>query len=305
MADVKENRMEKLDPVSNGVMDLGSQLDELISYKREMLKIIQHDVINEQAILVNTKQEIDRVQREAKYAQQIEVEKFRQGLQAEKEILQTDRRSLEQFDLELTARRKDVEVLEAKAAPIADALKKLQDERIAVEQQRLRNEELQGENDRLANATSAFHEEVSQLKSSVLAQQTQLNTQRVEQEQATRRLDLQQKDVSLQLENLTAIKQTIDPKLEEVQKLQAQAEADRHQAEVLREAITKQQSDLEKQRADLAILSSQLQAKADALTEYDAALRRTEAELRIKLQQAKVEQKVDVAMPEKTPEGKS
>ena len=290
--------MEKLDPVDSGTMDLGHQLDELIAYKRETLKTIQNAVISEQSTLINTKQEIERIQREAKYAQQVEQGKFRDSLQSEKDVIQAERRSLEQLDLDLVGRRKEVEVLEAKAQPIAEALKKLQDERIAVEQQRLRNEELRTENDHLSNATSTMHEEVSQLKATVLKQQVEVNRQAVEQEQTQKRFEAQRKDVSLQLENLTALKTTIDPKLAETKKLQEQAEADRHQAEVLRDATVKQQSELDKQRADLSILSSQLQAKADALTEYDASLKRTEAELRIKLQQAKLE-KVEVAMPEK------
>src|SRR3990167_3661595 len=298
MAEVKENRMEKLDPVDSGTMDLGHQLDELIAYKRETLKTIQTAVISEQSTLINTKQEIERVQREAKYAQQVERGKFTDSLQSEKNVIQAERRSLEQLDLDLAGRRKEVEVLEAKAQPIAEALKKLQDERIAVEQQRLRNEELRTENDHLSNATSTMHEEVSQLKATVLKQQVEVNRQAVEQEQTQKRFEAQRKDVSLQLENLTALKTTIDPKLAETKKLQEQAEADRYQAEVLRDATVKQQSELDKQRADLSILSSQLQAKADALTEYDASMKRTEAELRIKLQQAKLE-KVEVAMPEK------
>ena len=301
MAEVKDSRMEKLETVTNGTMDLGHQLDELIAYKRETLKTIQNAVISEQSTLINTKQEIERIQREAKYAQQVEQGKFRDSLQSEKDVIQAERRSLEQLDLDLVGRRKEVEVLEAKAQPIAEALKKLQDERIAVEQQRLRNEELRTENDHLSNATSTMHEEVSQLKATVLKQQVEVNRQAVEQEQTQKRFEAQRKDVSLQLENLTALKTTIDPKLAETKKLQEQAEADRHQAEVLRDATVKQQSELDKQRADLSILSSQLQAKADALTEYDASLKRTEAELRIKLQQAKLE-KVDVAMPEKPTE---
>lgn len=291
-------RMEKLDPHMNGHLELGQQLDELITYKRDTLKTLQQAVISEQATLVNAKQEIERLQREAKYAQQVEQGKFKDSLQAEKEGMQVERRSLEHLDLEIEGRRKEVEVLEAKASPIAEALKKLQDERLAIEQQRIRNEELRVENDHLANATSTMHEEMSQLKIALLRQQTVVNRQAVEQEQTQKRLDSQQKDVALQIENLTAIKLSVDPKLSETRKLQEQAEADRHQVEVLRDAVTKQQSELDKQRSDLAILSSQLQAKADALTEYDASLKRTEAELRIKLQQAKLE-KVEVVMPEK------
>ena len=280
------------------LMDLRSQMDELIAYKRETLKTLQQAVISEQATLVNAKQEIERLQREAKYAQQVERDKFQDGLRAEKDVLHAERRSLEQLDLEIIGRRKEVEVLEAKAAPIAEALKKLQDERIAVEQQRLRNEELQAQNDHLANAAGTLHEEAAQLQSTLLKRQTEVNRQAVEQEQLQKKLEVQQKAVALQLENLTALKATIDPKLAEDRKLQEQAEADRHQATLLRDATAKQQSELDKQRADLATLSSQLQAKADALTEYDASLKRTEAELRIKLQQAKVEQKVEVQLPE-------
>lgn len=299
MAEEQVERMEKLTPVSNGMMDLGRQLDELIAYKRETLRTIQQAVLGEQATLVNTRQEIERSQREAKYAERVEREKFQETLRLEKEAIQAQRRQVEQYELEVESRRKEVEILEAKAHPTLEALKRLQDERIAVEQQRLRNEELRLENDRLASATSTLHEEVNQLKTTLLRQQTDLNRQAIDQEQTQKRLEGQQKDLTLQLENLTAIKLIIDPKLAEALRLQEQAEADLNQAVVLRDATAKQQSDLEKQRADLAILSSQLQAKADALTEYDATLKRTEAELRIKLQQAKVEQHIDIILSEK------
>ena len=88
MAEVKaEHRMEKLETVTNGTMDLGHQLDELIAYKRETLKTIQSAVISEQSTLINTRQEIERIQRDAKYAQQVEMGKFKDSLQVEKDVI--------------------------------------------------------------------------------------------------------------------------------------------------------------------------------------------------------------------------
>lgn len=289
--------MDKLDEVDQSSFTMKAQISELIAFKQEQLITLQQAVLSEQSTLVKVKEDIRAEGVTAKHEQQIERQKFRDSLQAEKDTMQAERKSLEALDLEIEGRRKEVEVMEAKAAPIAEALRKLSDERMAIEHQRLRNEELRKENDELANATSTMHEEVSQFKASLLTQQTLLNRQAMEQEHTKNRLEAQQKDVTLQLENLTAIQLNIDPKLAETRQLQEQAERAQHQAEVLREAASKQQAELDKQRADLAILSSQLQAKADALTEYDASLKRTEAELRIKLQQAKLE-KVEVVMPE-------
>ena len=74
------------------------------------------------------------------------------------------------------------------------------------------------------------------------------------------------------------------------QKAQQQAETDLAQATILHEETVKRQAELDKQRTDLSVISSQLTAKAEALTEYDAKLRHTEAELRIKVQQATVKE---------------
>ena len=152
------------------------------------------------------------------------------------------------------------------------------------------------ENDRLANETAALHEEVTQIRSNLLRERTAVQTQSQEQEQRQVALLQREKDSALQMENLTALKDTLDPKLKEITALQEQAEADRHQAELLRDAPTKHQADLDQQRSDLATLSSQLHAKAEALTEYDAALKRTAAELQIRLQQAK-SQGITVSTP--------
>lgn len=293
-------KMEKLGSLSEQI-DMNNQLNELINYRQGLLKNLQGEVVAEQASLVRIKQEIEQARREAKYQQDTDRQKFLANLEAEKQVLQDERRRLERLDLEVEGRRKEVAILESKAAPIKESMKKLSDERLSIEQQRIRNEELRQQNDRLANATSSMHAEVSQLKSKLLEDQRKLGIQFESIHERETALESAKKDTALQLENLSALKETIDPKLAEVRKLQEDAEAQLNQSKLIQESITKQQSDIDKQKADLAILSSRLQAKSDALTEYDSRLRATEAELRIKAQEAKV--KVDVPeAPEK--EGK-
>lgn len=286
-------KLEELDVSS---VNLSEQLGELVEFKKQELTRLQQAVLSEQTTLASVKQGIETEKRQAKYDRQVEAEKAHQKLLQEAEGLQAERKSLERLDLELVSRQKDLEQLEAQAEPIKKSMQKLKDERIAIEQQRIRNEELRTENDRLANTTGALHEEVAQLKASLVKEKTRLQTQATEQDQRQQLLEKQQKDVKLQLENLSSLKGSIDPKLAEVTALQAQAEKDRHQAEVLRDETVKRQAELDQQKSDLAILSNQLEAKASALTDFDASLRRTEAEVRIKLQQAKLEG-VDVKAP--------
>lgn len=294
------NRMEKLTEVSNGSTALSAQLDELMVYKQEQLKRLQHDVTLEQSVLAQTKEAIRQAQVQAKYDQQVERQKFLDGLEEEKAALHRERKSLEALDLDVEGRRKEIEILEAKAEPLRQALTKFAEERLAVEHQRLRNEELRQENDQLSSTATALHEEVAMAQRTLATQQARLDAQAREQETLQQRLEVQQKSVSAQVENLTALQKTLDPKLAEVKRLSEQSEANQHQAEVLLAAVQAKESEVAKQRTDLATLSTQLQAKAEALTEYDAALRRTEAELRVKLQQAKVTG-VTVEMPPTLP----
>ena len=86
---------------------------------------------------------------------------------------------------------------------------------------------------------------------------------------------------------MTALKSTIDPKLKEVTRLSEQAQSDKAQAELLLHQLASERSSLDQQRTDLATLSTRLQAKSEALLQFDEALQRKHAELRVKLQQAK------------------
>ena len=279
---------EKLETVPSGSLDPLALFSELKTFKEQALKRLQQECFAEESRLESLKRQIEETQKQATVDANISRQKVDTELRQQADSLQAERKSLERLDLEVEARRKDVEGLEAKAVPIQQALQKLSDERIAIEQQRVRNEELRVENDRLYTSTSAMHEEVNQLKTSLLASQTQVQTQLVLQEQEGQRLAVQATDIALQMENLTALKETLDPKLIALTALQAKADANQKQAEVLYEAITAKEAETAKQKADLAILSSQLEAKASALTEYDASLKRADAELRIKIQQAKV-----------------
>lgn len=267
---------------------------QTLTHLQDELRKQQHAVLCEQTTLNQVKQQITDAKRQQAYDQQKERDQFRAGLQQEHHGLEAKRRDLERLDLELTSRRKDVEQMEAKAKPITDAMAKLRDERLAIESQRVRNEELRMENDRLANATSTRHEEVAQMKAALVAEQTRVQTRAVEQEQQQASIEQREKDLALKVENLSALKETIDPKLVEVRELEQRASHDRQQAEMIHGDIVTRQADLDKQRSDLATLSSQLEAKASALTEYDVRLKQTEAELRIKVQQAAVE----VTVPE-------
>lgn len=298
MPDVKESvkgRMAKVEePSTNGTLEEQRLLTELLTFKRQELSRLQQLVLAEQATLVKTKEEIASAKRQQDYDHRVEREKFLASLEAQQETLRSERRSLEQLDLELEGRRKAVEILEAQAEPIRQARRHLEEERLAIEQQRLRNEQLTVENDRLANSTSALHAEVQQIKDALLKEKVRVSQQAVDQERLQAELDQRRKDIALQFENLTALKTTLDPKLKEIRALKQQSETDREQAKVLHDETIRRQAELDKQRSDLAILSTQLQAKADALTEYDAKLKQTAAELRIRLQQAQMEHGVKV-----------
>jgi len=293
--------MQKIAEVNGQTLDEHRLLSDMVSFTRENLNRLQHTLLNEQTEFNRVKREIEDTKRQAKYDSQVQRQKFLDSLEAEKGKLQTERHSLELLDLELAGRAKDVEALEAKAQPILASLQKLQNERIAIEQQRVRNQELLYENDRLSNEIGTRYEEVKQLKEKLTLDLARVNKQASEQDHVAKRLENQEKDVGLQVENLTALKTQLDPKLSEIKKLQQQAESDREQAKTVREGNLALQADLDKQKSDLAILSSQLEAKTSALLEFDAQLKQLEAEVRVKVQQAQV-QKVEVSkIPERPP----
>ena len=282
-----DSRMAKLEAVPEESMTMKAQLDELIAYKKAQLATLGKEVAAAQIELASTKEQCRQERIQAKYDRDVEQMKFQDGLRAQSEATQAERRGMEGLSLELEGQKKELEILEAKAEPVRQALNQLADERLAVEQQRMRNVELQQANEQLQVSIETSQEALRQLDQHVKGREAKAVAQLQEQEIRQQVLDKQAKDIATQLENLTALKTTIDPKLAEVTKLQQQAEHDLTQAKTIQEAITAQQADLEKQRTDLAILSSQLQAKAEALTEHDIRMKQFEAELRIKAQQAK------------------
>lgn len=275
---------EKLASVSTAEVNTISMLDEVKKFKEGEVSRLQGEVFAEESRLSSLKSQIEEAGKDARYQQTIERQKFEQNLQAQHHRLQDERKAIEALDVTLSARLKEVEMLEEKAKPVQDALKHLADERIAIEQQRLRNEELTKENDRLANEVSARHQEVTDLRTTLEQELAKVRSQASLQNTQQEVLDQQAKDVRLQIENLTSLKATIDPKLAEISERQSKAEADREQAALLYDATTKKEAELEKQRSDLSILSSQLEAKSEALTEYSLRLKRAESELRIKIQ---------------------
>ena len=278
----------KLEELNGNSVNENRVLTDMVAHTRGELNRLQHELVTETAELNRLKRDIEDAKKEAKYVNEIERQKFMQSLEVSNQALQAQRHSLELLDLELVGRTKDVEALEAHAKPIADAMQKLQDERIAIEQQRVRNQELVQENDRLSNEVGTRYEEVRNLETKFKAELKKVQAQAMDQEHLSRKLEKDQKDVGLQVENLEALKSTLDPKLAEMKKMQEKAESDRGQAKVIQEGNLALQAELDKRKSDLAILSSQLEAKGSALLEFDQQLKQLESEVRVKVQQAEV-----------------
>lgn len=287
--------MTKLDEVSGKDISISEQLTEMIEYKKQELTRIQREVLAEQSILASTKQQQEVALRDAKYQNRIEEEAHQKRIQEQAQPLQGERKEIERLDKEVNTRLKDVETLEAQAAPIHEALQQLKDERIAIEQQRVRNDELQQEYTQLVNATNALHEETSQAKAAMFAEQQRVHVRAVEQEQQQLSLDKREQDVTVALDNLAKIKADVDPKLDLITKHQEAVETALRQTQEIRAEITTRQADMDKQKSDLAILSNQLDARSSALSDYDAGLKRTASALQIKIQQSKMK---GVTVPE-------
>lgn len=296
MAELGNDRMSKLPELSLSSMDLSKQLDELLEYKRAQLKKIEQEHSALQIGIAQAKEAIRVAEKDAKYQQEVAHTKHKERLQAEADAIQAYRREVEALDQEVQGRMKEVELLEAKAAPIKEAMRKLADDRLAIEQQRLRNEDLTRTHDQLAASIEVQQAELAQLRHTVVEQQRTVTAQAHAQEARSIELERQAQAVALQLENLTALRETVDPKLKEITKLSEQAARDRQQAETINEGIKSAQADLDKKRADLSTLSSQLEAKGAALNELEARLKHYGEELRVKYQQAKAE-KIEMAEP--------
>ena len=287
--------MTKVQEVPSETLNESGVLREMIEYKREVLKRIQQDVVREQSILAEIRQQIKIAQGEVQAAQAFEREQFLKGLDAERLSLKGEQQRLEALDLEVNSRLKEVRQLEEQASPIQVAQQALIDERLAIEQQRMRLEELRQETDRLANGIGSLQEEAAQLKAVNVVEVARLHVQAQEAETQERQLNAREQSIATQAENLESLKLVIDPKLAEMTKLQERGEHDLHQAEVIMASVQSKQAELDQQRSDLAILSSRLEAKAAALTDFDASLKHTASELQIKIQQAKIK---DVTLPE-------
>src|SRR3990167_1534713 len=107
----------KLEEVSPEQVSLSAQLGELIDFRRGELKRIQQEVLLEQAGKASAKREAEQVIMEARNeARKIVVEAQERQTANEKILLEAQKR-LEFQKLELEARAKAVEELEATAEP--------------------------------------------------------------------------------------------------------------------------------------------------------------------------------------------
>lgn len=280
---VKES-LEKLDEVKEKDVSLNETLGEMLEFKRNQLTRLQRESLNEQSNLIKLQDQQKSAQSEADYKHRVAEEKHKQVINSQGDVIRMERSRLEQLDEDLVARTKIVEDLESKVAYIKEELNKLDEERISIESQRVRNEEIVVENDRLSNEAYALNEEVSRRTAEVKARETKAKSLLSQAEKQNAKLDKREKDVSLQLENLTKIKKSVDPKLSKIRELSEQAEKDREQSSNIQNNVSLQQADLDEKRTELVTLATQNEAKGKSLIEWELRLKQTEAELKIKSQ---------------------
>ena len=276
----------KLPEAPMAEINVSSQLSELVEFRKKEVQRLQHEAVLEQANAAQAKRQAEQMIVEAKMRiRDMDAETRQRGVDAEKALM-AQQKALEFRALEVEARANAVAVLEAEAAPILAAKSALADERIAIEQQRVRNEALIAEGDRLSNANETLRHDVLRQRATVEQEETRLRALAADLDERQATLQTGLTSMHAELTNLTALKDTIDPKLAQVTELAEHADADHAQARLLREQVATATAELEKQRTDLASLSAQLQAKSESLLEFDARLQRKDAELRIKIQQA-------------------
>lgn len=291
----------KLDEASPELVSLSAQLGELIDYRKSELKRLQQETLTEQAIKAGVKRDCEQLKADS----QTELRQLKADAKAEidadRKALQSEQRSLEYQRMEVEGRIREAKDLEAQSEVIRQQQAELASERLAIEQQRIRNEALTRENDRLADTHATAYAELARRESEVVKVETGVRATAAEQDQRAKALTDQETSVHVQVENLTSLKKTIDPKLKEVSKLSEQSSSDRAQQQLLYDATQKAQAEIDQQKSDLATLASQLQAKSEALLAFDAQLKRTEATLNIKIQQAKLKG-ITLDAPEEKPE---
>ena len=291
---------EKLHEVGTTDVSTIGIINEAIQYKQEELKRLQHETILEQSIKAGVSREIAQLKTEAKIeATRLKAEAHAELTAAQQAVIAVQK-SNEYRSMEVEGRARAVTELEALAEPLRLLQATLSNERIAIEQQRIRNEELLREHDRLADEHANLQAEVAQRLAAVVIQETAGRARAGELDQLAASLKTQEAAIAVQSENLTALKTTIDPKLREVAKLSEQSASDLAQTRLLHEATATAQAELDKQRTDLATLSNQLQAKSEALLAFDANLTRTASVLAIKIQQAKLKG-IELDAPEAQP----
>lgn len=275
-----------LDEVPMETVSLSAQLTELVRYKEEQLKKLQHQSTLETANLMQIRQQQTQARQDLATELATKRQDAEREWQAQQRAFAEEQRVLEFQRRELAGMRREAEAVIAQAEDAREVLRHLRDERVAIEQQRVRNDELRIQNEQLIDRINTQQAEAHRARQLVEQEETRVRAMAAALDERARQLQATEERVRLESENLSTLKDHLDPKLKEIQQQADRASAELAQAKVLHEEIATRATTLDQQQTALVTLSTNLEAKGRALTEFDVALRRTAQELQIKIQQA-------------------
>lgn len=292
---------EKLVSFSEHEHELGNTqqiLESIIAAKQDQLRTIVSAISREDTILSTKRNESrqalgklqgELTQRKEVFEKELANERAEQGLR---------RKELDDADRTITLRNEEVNRLEAKSAEIRSLHNQTIQERMAIERQRVRADELKERAETLQIQVNDTQQTLIRQQDSVKQQQEQLTNQTKVQQAKEGDLVQREESVALDLENLKALREEIDPKIKELASQEEGIRANTERAESLHKETNQRLAETQQAQADLQGLLQRFHSYEGQLIETRAKLDQVRLELDTKTAQLKVHG-VDV---EKTPE---
>jgi len=267
--------------------DTHSILKSLVETKQQELKDLNALMTREHVLLSQIRND-QRLEKQ-KFDQQLREERrvFDAGLEGERRRLANFKRDLEGVQQETQAQRTELELLFAQAEQIRAERAAAVEARIKMEQQRIRAEELRSQAEASLHQLHAAQSTAQAIHDAQAEERQKLDALTIELANQQETLETKANAVALDLEQVTALRHEIDPKLDQLaQREQALLEHQR-KLDLQQRSFQEQRTAFEQTRVDLQGLSQRLEAQTQQCHERELRLQQQEADLRVKIQQAK------------------
>lgn len=271
-------------------------LRTMVEAKKEELKDLQALMVKEQGYLKKLRDDQVKERQAVEQELRLRRQEFEREIAGERYRLKALQDNLDQVASDISLQRKELDVLTANAEGIRRERDQAVQERITMEQQRVRAEEVKQQSEQTLQQLHAAQSQFESVQKATeeartkAEQQDRINIAKQEE------LEAREKAIKLDLDQVTILRQELDPKLEQLTIREVQVQDSLKRVETLQRECAEQKTELAQARTDLEGLAQKLEAKNQQLNEWELRLKQMQSNLYLKIQQAKAKG-VDVEVP--------